>query len=532
MNNIQDWCISRQLWWGHRIPAWYDSEGRPYVGRSEEEVRTAHGLGSSVVLTQDEDVLDTWFSSALWPFSTLGWPQQTVALKTFYPSSVLVTGFDIIFFWVARMIMFGLKFAGDVPFREVYITGLIRDENGDKMSKSKGNIIDPLDLIDGIDLPSLLAKRTTGLMQPKLKPQIEKATKKQFPNGIPDYGTDALRFTFAALASTGRDIRFDLNRIEGYRNFCNKIWNAARFVLMNVEGHEIAQGPAAVASLNLPDRWILSRLSKTIEAVEGYFTTYRFDLAARALYEFIWNEYCDWYLELTKPILQNPATPLAEQAVTRRTLVTVLEALLRASHPFMPFITEEIWQRVAPLAGICGESIMLQSWPDPAFFPVDDDAEAELGWIQGFILGVRQIRGEMDIPPGKRIPVLLQDATVDDVRLLAVHDRYLRELARLASIETLSPGSQPPPSATALVGSLKLLVPIAGLIDVAAERARLAKNRLKVAADLERVEQKLATESFTSHAPEAVVAKERERQEALRRDLAKLDSQLDQLASL
>ncbi|MEO8445712.1 MAG: class I tRNA ligase family protein, partial [Gammaproteobacteria bacterium] len=473
-----------------------------------------------------------WFSSALWPFSTLGWPEQTGELRTFYPSSVLVTGFDIIFFWVARMIMLGLKFAGDVPFREVYITGLIRDENGDKMSKSKGNILDPLDLIDGIDLPALLAKRTTGLMQPQLKPQIEKATKKQFPNGIPDYGTDALRFTFAALASTGRDIRFDLNRIEGYRNFCNKIWNAARFVLMNVEGKELAQGTAAVTSLSLPDRWILSRFSKTVESVGSHFGTYRFDLAARALYEFIWNEYCDWYLELTKPILQNPATPATEQAVTRRTLVTVLEALLRASHPFMPFITEEIWQRVAPLSGICGESIMIQPWPDPAFFPVDDAAEAELAWIQGFILGVRQIRGEMDIPPGKRLPVLLQDPTPEDTRLLGIHSHYLRELARLSAIEMLAQGSTAPPSATALVGSLRLLVPIAGLIDVEAERSRLTKNRAKAAADLARVEQKLATESFTSHAPEAVVSKERERADTLRRDLAKLDAQIVQLASL
>jgi len=532
MHNIQDWCISRQLWWGHRIPAWYDAEGKVYVGRSEEDVRKTHGLDAGQPLTWDEDVLDTWFSSALWPFSTLGWPDRTPELQSFYPSSVLVTGFDIIFFWVARMIMFGLKFAGDVPFREVYITGLIRDENGDKMSKSKGNIIDPLDLIDGIDLPSLLAKRTTGLMQPQLKPQIEKATKKQFPNGIPDYGTDALRFTFAALASTGRDIRFDLNRIEGYRNFCNKIWNAARFVLMNVEGRELAQGGAAVASLGLPDRWILSRLSRTIEAVEEHFATYRFDLAARALYEFIWNEYCDWYLELTKPILQDTSSAAAVQAVTRRTLVTVLEALLRATHPFMPFITEEIWQRVAPLEGACGESIMLQRWPDPALFPVDDEAEAELGWIRGFILAVRQIRGEMDIAPGKRIPVLLQDATAEDARLLAVHDRYLRELARLSGIELLAVGAAAPPSATALVGGLKLLVPMAGLIDVAAERARLTKNRQKAATDLERVEQKLATETFTSHAPPAVVAKERERQQTLRRDLAKLDAQLDQLASL
>ncbi len=532
MHNIQDWCISRQLWWGHRIPAWYDEAGRVYVGRDEAAARAAHGLGADIALRQDEDVLDTWFSSALWPFSTLGWPDRTKALESFYPSSVLVTGFDIIFFWVARMIMFGLKFAGDVPFREVYITGLIRDENGEKMSKSKGNILDPLDLIDGIDLPSLLAKRTTGLMQPQLKPRIEKATRKQFPDGIPDYGTDALRFTFAALASTGRDIRFDLNRIEGYRNFCNKIWNAARFVLMNVEGRELASGTAAMAAPALPDRWILSRFGKTIDAVDAHFGTYRFDLAARALYEFIWNEYCDWYLELTKPILQGPDTPVAAQAITRRTLVTVLEAMLRATHPLMPFITEEIWQRVAPLAGTCGDSIMIQPWPDPASFPVDDEAEAELGWIQGLVLAVRQIRGEMDIAPGRRIPVLLQDASADDQRLLGIHDRYVRELARVSSLDLLPVDSQPPPCATALVGGLKVLVPLAGLIDVAAERTRLTKNRQKAAADLERVEQKLATESFTNHAPEAIVAKERERQQALRRDLARLDDQLARLAAL
>ncbi|MBN8280831.1 MAG: class I tRNA ligase family protein, partial [Gammaproteobacteria bacterium] len=344
--------------------------------------------------------------------------------------------------------------------------------------------------------------------------------------------TDALRFTFAALASTGRDIRFDLNRIEGYRNFCNKIWNAARFVLMNVEGKELAQGGSAVASLGLADRWILSRLGKTIEAVDGHFATYRFDLAARALYEFIWNEYCDWYLELAKTVLQDPAAPAATQAVTRRTLVTVLEALLRAIHPLMPFITEEIWQRVAPLTGACGESIMIQPWPDPAFFPVDDEAEAELGWIQGIVLAVRQIRGEMDIPPGKRIPASLQDATADDARRIALHDRVLRELGRLSALDVLPPGAVPPPSATALVGSLKVLVPVAGLIDVAAERARLTKNRQKATADLERVEKKLGTPSFVDHAPADVVAKERERQATLQRDLAKLDAQLAQLATL
>ena len=532
MNNIQDWCISRQLWWGHRIPAWYDAEGRAYVGYSEAEVRAHHGLDAAVALRQDEDVLDTWFSSALWPFSTLGWPDDMPALRTFYPTSVLVTGFDIIFFWVARMIMMGLKFMGDVPFREVYVTGLIRDENGDKMSKSKGNILDPLDLIDGIDLPGLLAKRTAGLMQPQLKPKIEKATKKQFPNGIPDYGSDALRFSFAALASHGRDIRFDLGRIEGYRNFCNKVWNAARYVLLNVEGHELASGAVAMATPGLADRWIISRLGRTLEAVAAHFNAYRFDLAAKALYEFIWNGYCDWYLELTKPILQDTDGSALEQQVTRRTLVTVLEALLRASHPLMPFITEEIWQRVAPLAGACGETIMTQSWPEPSSFPIDDPAEEELGWIQGFILAVRQIRGEMNIAPGKRIAVLLKDAGADDLRLLAAHDRYLRELARLSTLEVLPPGAAPPPSATALSGGLSVLVPMAGLIDVAAEQGRLAKNRQKLAADFARVEQKLTTGSFASNAPADVVAHERERLEALRRDLAKLDAQLAQLAAL
>ncbi len=532
MHNIQDWCISRQLWWGHRIPAWYDEQGQVHVGHSEAAVREKYRIPASVTLRQDEDVLDTWFSSALWPFSTLGWPEQTTALKTFYPGSVLVTGFDIIFFWVARMIMFGLKFAGDVPFREVYITGLIRDENGDKMSKSKGNIIDPLDLIDGIDLAGLVAKRTTGLMQPQLKPQIEKATRKQFPNGIADFGTDALRFTFAALASTGRDIRFDMNRIEGYRNFCNKIWNAARFVLMNVTDHEIARGSAGMDTLSLPDRWILSRFSRTVEAVAAHFADYRFDLAARALYEFIWNEYCDWYLELVKPLLMEGGAPAAEQAQTRRTLITVLESMLRAIHPLMPFISEEIWQRVAPLAGACGDTIMLQIWPDPSLFPVDEAAETELQWIQGFVLGVRQIRGEMDIPPGKRLTVLLQDATTADRHLLDVHARYLRDLARLTEIRLLPTGETPPACATALLGNLKILVPMAGLIDVAAERSRLEKNRQKLSADLARIDSKLATESFVNNAPAAVVGKERERQAALHRDLAKLDEQLTQLAAL
>ena len=466
MRNIQDWCISRQLWWGHRIPAWYDADGNYYVARSEAEARELHGLGADVELQQDEDVLDTWFSSALWPFSTLGWPDDTPELRTFYPTSVLVTGFDIIFFWVARMIMMGLKFAGDVPFREVYVHGLIRDKDGQKMSKSKGNVLDPLDLIDGTDLESLVKKRTSGLMQPHLKPKIETATRKEFPQGIPDVGTDALRFTFAALATTGRDINFDLARVEGYRNFCNKIWNASRYVLMNVEtGDSVGFD---VDALSLPDRWIRSRLGRAIASVEDNLATYRLDLVAKSLYEFTWNEYCDWYLELSKPILQGDAST-AEKAATRATLTGVLEALLRALHPLTPFITEDIWQRVAPLTGPVedGASIMLQPYPTAADFPADDDAERELEWIQQFVLGIRQIRGEMDIAPGKPLDVLLQDASADDLELLSRHSLYLEQLARLAGIATLEPGVEPPQSATALLGSMKILVPMAGLIDVA-----------------------------------------------------------------
>ncbi|MCC5793345.1 MAG: class I tRNA ligase family protein, partial [Chromatiales bacterium] len=384
----------------------------------------------------------------------------------------------------------------------------------------------PLDLIDGIDLESLVAKRTSGLMQPQLRPQIEKSTRKQFPDGIPEFGTDALRFTFTALASTGRDIRFDLNRIEGYRNFCNKLWNAARFVMMNLDGQEIASAPGST----LADRWILSRLSRTLETVEQQFAAYRFDLVARALYEFTWNEYCDWYLELTKPVLQENGAEPSVQAATRRTLITVLEALLRALHPVMPFITEEIWQKAASLAGACGDSIMLQHWPDPSFFPLDDQAEEEIAWLQGFILGIRQIRGEMNISPGKRLPVLLQDAAEADRARLSSHEQSLRELARLESIELLPADAQPPASATALLGGMKLLVPLAGLIDVAAERERLEKNRQKLAADLERVRKKLGNESFVSNAPEEVVQKERERATVLERDIEKLEEQVRRLA--
>ena len=531
MYNIQDWCISRQLWWGHRIPAWYDEQNNIYVGRSEKEAREKHGLGDDIELRQDEDVLDTWFSSALWPFSTIGWPESTPELKTFYPTSVLVTGFDIIFFWVARMIMMGLKFTGDVPFREVYITGLIRDEDGQKMSKSKGNILDPLDLIDGTDLESLVKKRTSGLMQPHLAPKIEKATRKHFPDGIPEFGTDALRFTFAALASTGRDIRFDLKRIEGYRNFCNKLWNASRYVLMNVEN----DGPidSRPDTFGLTDRWIRSRLGKTIKNVKNHLSHYRLDLVTKELYEFTWNEYCDWYLELSKPILQNDDM-IAEQAATRATLSVVLENLLRCLHPLIPFITEEIWQRVAPAAGVSGDAatIMLQPYPEADTFPADDDAEHELNWIRNVILGVRQIRGEMDISPAKRLSVLIQNPSDNDRILLESHQRYLTDLGQLESIQIIEAGNEPPPSATALLGEMKILVPMAGLIDVEAERKRLEKNRARVLSGLGQVQGKLGNDKFLANAPDEVVAKEQAKLEALQREINQFDEQLSRLDEL
>jgi len=531
MRRIEDWCISRQIWWGHRIPAWYDAQGNVYVGRSEAEVREKYKLGFEIALEQDSDVLDTWFSSALWPFSTLGWPEETPELKTFYPTSVLVTGFDIIFFWVARMIMMGLKFMGDVPFREVYIHGLVRDAHGQKMSKSKGNVLDPIDLIDGIDLESLVQKRTSGLMQPEMAKKIEKATRKEFPEGIPAFGTDALRFTFAALASTGRDINFDMGRIEGYRNFCNKLWNAARYVLMNTEGRDtgLEGGPM---EFSVADRWILARFEQAkqevIEAIEGY----RFDLAAQALYEFTWNEYCDWYLELSKPVLTNPHSPAAQQRATRHTLVQVLEGLLRLMHPIMPFITEEIWQRVAPLAGKTGATIMLQPYPQPDPSNVDPEAVRETEWIKNFILGIRRIRGEMNIAPGKPLPVLLQGGDAADQERVEKNRLFLGTLARLESITWLAPDATPPAAATALVGELKILIPMAGLIDVQAEQARLNKERDKLLQDLTRIEQKLGNPNFIERAPADVVAKEQQRMSELRSALDKLDTQLTRLRSL
>ena len=527
MYNIQDWCISRQLWWGHRIPAWYDDEGNIYVGRSEDAVRGKHGLGSDVRLRQDDDVLDTWFSSALWPFSTLGWPEKTEALDDFYPGSVLVTGFDIIFFWVARMIMMGIKFMGDVPFREVYIHGLIRDQDGQKMSKSKGNVLDPLDLIDGVELDTLLEKRTTGLMQEHLKPQIEKATRKQFPDGIDQYGADALRFTFASLATTGRDIRFDLGRIEGYKNFCNKLWNAARYVLMNTE--QLDDGDV---ELSAPDRWIQARFDATVTSVHRNFDAYRLDLVAQAIYEFTWHEFCDWYLELSKPVLQSDSSSAEARRGTRRTLIGILEGLLRLLHPIMPFVTEEIWQQVAPRAGIDAPTIMLQPYPQPATAEADEHAVADIEWLRKFILGVRQIRGEMDIPPGKPLPVILENASAADQRRAAEHVSLLERVGRVESVTLLADGEEPPAAATALLDETRLLVPMKGMIDVEAERKRLGKQMDKLQADLGRARSKLDNPNFVNNAPADVVTQEKQRAADFERQVAQLSEQLEKLDEL
>jgi len=535
MRNIQDWCISRQIWWGHRIPAWYDREGNVYVGRSEQEVRERHGLAPDFPLEQDPDVLDTWFSSALWPFSTLGWPEQTPRLEAFYPTSVLVTGFDIIFFWVARMIMLGLKFMEDVPFAEVYIHGLVRDTHGEKMSKSKGNVLDPIDLIDGIDLESLVEKRTQGMMQPHLAEQVAAITRQDYPQGISGFGADALRFTFAALASTGRDIKFDLGRIEGYRNFCNKLWNASRYVLMNTQDEDCGPLGSHTGSdirLSAADRWIRSRLQGTITTVNEAIRGYRFDQAAQAIYDFTWNAFCDWYLELSKPVLTDTQAAPAAKRGTRRTLVQTLETLLRLAHPLIPFITEEIWQQVKPLAGVAGDTIMLAPYPTADLDLIDPDAEAELGWITQFVLGVRRIKGEMDIAPGKPLPVLLQNASDQDLARLAANRNYLDALARTQSVQVLSPTDQAPESALALVGEMKLLIPMAGLIDQEAELKRLAKAIGKLQADLEWTRNKLANPNFIDKAPPAVVQKERDKVTEQEAALAKLREQTEKIQAL
>jgi len=532
MNDIQDWCISRQLWWGHRIPAWYDESGKVYVGKTADIVIAKYDLPADIVLRQDDDVLDTWFSSALWPFSTLGWPDNTDALKTFYPTNVLVTGFDIIFFWVARMIMFGLKFMdGEVPFKEVYMHGLVRDTDGQKMSKSKGNVIDPLDVIDGISLPDLLEKRTSNLMQDYKRDSIAKATKKQFPDGIPAYGTDALRFTFATQATSGRDVRFDLQRIEGNRNFCNKLWNAARYVQMQTDDKEVGVNNPN-RELSQADRWIISRLQHTAAEVAEHFEKYRFDLAAKALYEFSWNEYCDWYLELSKPILfADDVSDDAKQG-TRHTLVSVFESLMRMLHPIMPYITEEIWQSIKPLLGNTGDTIMLQTYPQADKSLIDATAETELGWTKLFIESIRRIRSEMDIKPGKALPVLVNNWTEENQRIFNSCEREITSLAKLESVTWLCKDDAPPESATGLVGEMQILIPLAGLIDKDAETARLNREIEKINKQLQGVMNRLNNPSFADKAPANVVAQVQKQADEQQSALEQLQQQLAKIAEL
>ena len=552
MRDIKDWCISRQLWWGHRIPAWYDENGKVYVGRNEAEVRAKHKFADSVVLRQDDDVLDTWFSSALWTFSTLGWPDNLEDLKTFHPTDVLVTGFDIIFFWVARMIMMTMHFIKDedgkpqVPFKTVYVTGLIRDEVGNKMSKSKGNVLDPLDMIDGIELETLVEKRTGNMMQPQLAAKIEKSTRKEFADGIEAHGTDALRFTLAAMASTGRDINWDMKRLDGYRSFCNKLWNASRYVLMNTEvqtdpdsdeagepldcGQLLVDGKPGEMELSLADRWIIGLFNQTVKTVEDHMAAFRFDLAANTLYEFTWNQFCDWYLELTKPVMQNGTE--AQMRGTRHTLVNVLEKMQRLMHPFMPYITETIWQRVKPLAGVTGDTIMLASFPTYQADQVDATAMADLEWVKQVIVAVRNIRAELNIAPSKPLNALLRGVSYEDRIRLEANQTFFASLAKLETMTILSEGETAPMSSTQLVGNMELLIPMAGLIDVGAEMARIDKQLEKLAQEIARIEGKLSNQGFVAKAPAAVIDKERAKMTDLTRDIEKLNEQKVELAKI
>ncbi|MDG1951580.1 MAG: valine--tRNA ligase [Gammaproteobacteria bacterium] len=532
MRDLKDWCISRQLWWGHRIPAWYDEEGKVYVGDSEEAIRFAHKLDEKITLHQDEDVLDTWFSSALWTFSTLGWPNETSFFDRFHPTNVLVTGFDIIFFWVARMIMMTLKFTGQVPFKKVYVTGLVRDESGQKMSKSKGNILDPIDLIDGIDLEQLVTKRTADMMQPKLIDQIEKNTRASFPSGIAAYGTDALRFTFYSLASTGRDIKFDLGRIEGHRNFCNKIWNAARYVEMNTDGKIIGSSEDHVKYMSIADHWIISSFEKTLSAVRHSLENYRFDTAAQDLQEFVWNEYCDWYVELSKPVLWDEETNQAEAKAARYVLLSTFEKILRLLHPFMPFITEELWQRCASQLRIQGESIMMQPYPCVAPENLNLQAEAEIDWIKGVVVGIRNIRGEMDISPAKAITVYLRSSDEEDKNSLMQHKHLLKKLAKLEEINWLPASEEAPVSAVQLYGNLEILVPMDGLIDIEAEKSRLNKELNKLQINAKALEGRLNNPKFVSNAPEKIVEKERNKLREIKSASAMLRQKKDELDSV
>lgn len=541
MRDIQDWCISRQLWWGHRIPAWYDNDGNVYVGRTEEEVRANNNLAPVIVLRQDDDVLDTWFSSALWTFGTQGWPEQTEDLKTFHPSDVLVTGFDIIFFWVARMIMMTMHFNKDengkaqVPFKTVYVTGLIRDENGDKMSKSKGNVLDPIDMIDGIDLESLVEKRCGNMMQPQLAKKIEKNTRKTFENGIEPYGTDALRFTLAAMASTGRDINWDMKRLEGYRNFCNKLWNASRYVLMNTEEHDCGMSLSVEERANmefsLADKWIESQFELAAKEFNAHLDNYRLDMAANTLYEFIWNQFCDWYLELTKPVLWKGTE--AQQQATRYMLITVLEKTLRLAHPVLPYITESIWQSVKPLVdGVEGDTIMTQALPQFNEENFNADVVADLEWVKAFITSIRNLRAEYDIAPSKGLEVMIKVADEKDAARIEANKVVLSSLAKLDEIKVLANGEETPACATSLVGKSELMIPMAGLIDKDAELARLAGEVKKTQGEIKRIEGKLSNEGFVAKAPEAVIAKEREKLEGYQETLVKLEAQQETIAAL
>ena len=527
MRNIQDWCISRQLWWGHRIPAWYDDAGNIYVGRDEADARRKHGLAASVKLRQDDDVLDTWFSSALWPFATMGWPDETPALRTFYPTNVLVTSFDIIFFWVARMIMMGLEFMGDVPFREVYIHALVRDHEGQKMSKSKGNILDPLDLIDGVDLDTLLKKRTDGLMQTHLQTSIEKATRKEFPNGIEGVGTDALRFTFASLATTGRDARFDLGRAQGYHRFCNKLWNASSYVLSQIDGASDGE-----SELGLADRWIRSRLAHTIREVHSGYAEYRLDLVAQTLYDFAWHELCDWYLELTKAVLTDTSADPRLRRGAQRTLADVLGALLKLLHPLIPFVTEELWLELCARTGAKSPTVMLERMPEVGDFASDAETDAEIEWLKAFVVGVRQIRGDSNLPRSIALDVQLADANAIDRARAERHAAQLRKLAGLERIAVLAPGASVKGAAVALLGAMRILVPLAGLIDVASERDRLGKQLAKSRDEAAKSRRKLDNQSFVANAPPDVVAKERERVAEVERRAAQLEQQLARLAEI